>query len=49
MFYNLDLCSNCLILNWVFKLKLVLNYYGFGDVWLSGGFGDLKVFMLELN
>lgn len=37
MLYNLDLCSNRSTPNWVSKLKSVLNHYGFGDVWLSGG------------
>uniref|UniRef100_A0A8W8JN00 Reverse transcriptase domain-containing protein n=1 Tax=Magallana gigas TaxID=29159 RepID=A0A8W8JN00_MAGGI len=49
MLYNLDLCSNRSTPNWVSKLKSVLNHYGFGDVWLSGGPGDPKVFMSELN
>lgn len=49
MLYNLGLCNNRTTPNWVSKLKSVLNHYGFGDVWLSGGPGDPKVFMSELN
>lgn len=47
MLYNLGLCSSRSTRNWVYKLKLVLNHYGFGEVWLSGEPSDPKIFLSE--
>ena len=36
-------------LNWVYKIRELLNNFGFSYVWLHGGVGDEKMFLSELK
>ena len=35
--------------NWVYKIRELLNNFGFSYVWLHGGVGDEKMFLSELK
>ena len=46
VFYNVQLSINTdgTGVNWVSKVKDLLCTYGFGEVWLNQGVGDVNVF-----